>query len=296
MVEFNFSHLELASNTEFIILGIPIDCTSAKPTDSRNGPDKIREASNQFADYTELGFDLNQAIIFDAGDVKVRNEKNQIESDLGEIDKVLNSFESAKSACLIGLGGDHFITYPMFRNLLRKNKNLGIISFDAHLDLYNTWYESPFSNATVMRRITELPEFDLKNFAYMGIRDVDIEELEFSNERRIPFIKAHEITDNNVHSMFNKNLQDLKRNKVKQLYVSIDIDVLDLSFAPGTGYRIPGGLSYRVLWNCLKTLANDFSIVGFDVVEVSPGMDIADLTSIHAARLILEFIGMIKNP
>ncbi|MHA1301913.1 MAG: agmatinase [Candidatus Helarchaeota archaeon] len=295
MVEFNFSQLELADNTEFIILGIPIDCTSAKPTDSRNGQKKIREVSNQFADYTELGFDLNSAIIFDAGNVEVKNERINIESDLREIDKKINSFKNLKDLCFIGLGGDHFITYPIFRNLLQKHENIGIISFDAHLDLYNMWYEAPYSNATVMRRIAELPEFNLNNISYVGIRDIDLEELEFLKKYNLEILKAFEITDSNLKSVISKNIQRLKKNKVKDLYVTIDIDVLDLPYAPGTGYRIPGGLSFRQLWRCLKVIAKNFNIKGFDIVEVAPSLDSCDLTSVHAARLVLEFIGMIKN-
>ena len=87
----------------------------------------------------------------------------------------------------------------------------------------------------------------------------------------------------------------MKLNKIKNIYITIDIDVLDLPYAPGTGYKIPGGLNYRLLWNFLKLFAKNFKIVGFDLVEVAPSLDIGNLTSIHAARLILEFIGMIKS-
>ncbi|MFX0136652.1 MAG: arginase family protein, partial [Candidatus Hodarchaeota archaeon] len=117
MVEFNFSQLEFADNIKFVILGIPLDCTSAKPTDSRNAPAIIREISNQFADYTEHEFDLNQALIFDAGDIEVSNTKKNLDIDLKEIDNKLNSFKNAKNICFVVLGGDHFISYPVFRNL-----------------------------------------------------------------------------------------------------------------------------------------------------------------------------------
>jgi len=294
LLEFNFSHLELADNTEFVILGVPLDCTSAKPTGSRNGPNKIRECSNQFADYTELDFDLNSAIIFDAGDTNLKNNIQYIESDLREIDRKYNSFKNAKQICFVSIGGDHFISYPILKNIMPKHENLGIISFDAHLDLYNMWYEAPYSNATVMRRITELPEFDFNNLTYVGVRDIDLEEYEFVKENDLKYVKAFEINDFSLQSIIQKQIQRFKKFKIKKLYVSIDIDVLDLPHAPGTGYKIPGGLSYRQLWNFLKLLSENFNIVGFDVVEVSPGLDIGDITSTHAARLILEFIGMIK--
>ncbi|MFX0136983.1 MAG: arginase family protein, partial [Candidatus Hodarchaeota archaeon] len=157
------------------------------------------------------------------------------------------------------------------------------------------WDKSPFSNATVIRRICELPDFDLNNLSFIGIRDVDLEELEFVKEHHLELIKSYEITQSSLNSVVNKNIQNLKKNNVKDLYITIDIDVLDIPYAPGTGYKIPGGLSYRFIWNCLKLIAENFNVVGFDIVEVAPSLDIGNLTSIHAARLILEFIGMIKN-
>ncbi len=295
MPEFNFSQLEFADNIEFVILGIPLDCTSAKPTDSRNAPNKIREVSNQFADYSELEFDLNEALIYDAGDIELTNKKIDLDLDLKEIDKKLNSFKNAKNICFVNLGGDHFITYPVIQNLAKIHKNLGLISFDAHLDLYNKWNESSFSNATVIRRICELPNFDLINLIFVGVRDIDLEELDFAKEKQLKMIKSHEINQLNLISILSEKIENMKNNNIKDLYVSIDIDVLDLPYAPGTGYKIPGGLNYRSVWEGLKIIAENFNIVGFDLVEVAPSLDIGNLTSIHASRLILEFIGMIKN-
>ncbi|NVM04885.1 MAG: arginase family protein, partial [Candidatus Helarchaeota archaeon] len=201
MPEFNFSQLEFADNIEFVILGIPLDCTSAKPTDSKNAPNKIREASNQFADYTELGFDLNQALIFDAGDIVVKNQIKHLELDLKEIDNKFGAFKSTKNIHFVVLGGDHFVTHPVFRYMTELHENLGLISFDAHLDLYNKWNESTFSNATVMRRICELPDFNLNNLNFIGIRDVDLEELEFVKKHQLKVLKSHEITQSNLNSV-----------------------------------------------------------------------------------------------
>jgi agmatinase len=86
-----------------------------------------------------------------------------------------------------------------------------------------------------------------------------------------------------------------KNSKIKHLYVSIDIDVFDPSTAPATGYAIPGGLTYRDMWQILKAITKNFDIVGFDLVEVAPNLDIpSNLTSNLAAKLISEFISFIS--
>ncbi|MCK4287493.1 MAG: arginase family protein, partial [Candidatus Lokiarchaeota archaeon] len=85
-------------------------------------------------------------------------------------------------------------------------------------------------------------------------------------------------------------------SNIKNLYVSIDIDALDPSIAPGTGYAVPGGFSYREMWKILKEIALNFNVIGFDLVEVAPNLDLKNrMTSILAAKLIVEFMYFIRS-
>ena len=94
----------------------------------------------------------------------------------------------------------------------------------------------------------------------------------------------------------NKIVSFFQNSNIKSLYVSIDIDVLDPSIAPGTGYAIPGGFSYRELWQILKLISQNFNIFGLDLVEVSPNLDTANnLTLNVAAKLLTEFISFIEQ-
>jgi len=94
----------------------------------------------------------------------------------------------------------------------------------------------------------------------------------------------------------NKIIDFFKKNNIKNLYVSIDIDVLDPSIAPGTGFAIPGGFSYRELWQILKEMSSHFNILGFDLVEVAPNLDLQNnITCNLAAKLIVEFMSFIIN-
>ncbi|MHA2326791.1 MAG: arginase family protein, partial [Promethearchaeota archaeon] len=111
----------------------------------------------------------------------------------------------------------------------------------------------------------------------------------------ITHLNADEIT-NGLDNFIDKILAFLKSKNLNKLYVSIDIDALDPSIAPGTGYAIPGGFSYREMWKILKVVAANFNIIGFDLVEVAPNLDLANkMTSILAVKLIIEFMHFIKS-
>jgi agmatinase len=129
----------------------------------------------------------------------------------------------------------------------------------------------------------------------VGARDIDIEELDLANSENIKFINAYHIIDGLDYYIANIK-EYFHRSNIKNLYVSLDIDALDPSIAPGTGYAIPGGFSYRDMWKILKELAGVFKVVGFDLVEVAPNLDLENkMTSILAAKLIVEFMDFIRS-
>jgi agmatinase len=196
------------------------------------------------------------------------------------------------------IGGDHFCTYAVLKAVvdqLKKKDEFGILIFDAHLDFYQEWDKGVYSHATISHRIYDLEFISNKNLLIVGARDIDIEELDLVNFENIKYINAYHIIDGldyyltNIKEFFN-------RSNIRNLYVSIDIDALDPSVAPGTGYAIPGGFSYRDMWKILKELAEVFKIVGFDLVEVAPNLDLENkMTSILAAKLIVEFMDFIRS-
>jgi len=289
----------IASDTEFVIFGIPWDYLSSKDNvNSSTAPQKIREVSQDLALTTEMGVEIPSLKVVDMGDVII--EPSNVERNFREIkDFIMNIFKQKGDVIPIMIGGDHFCTFPVVKTISKEfitDENIGILIFDAHLDLYNEWDKSVYSHATVSHRIYDLDQFDKNNLLIVGTRDIDIPEMKIANEKGITHFDAFLFSDLGFPNLSKDIVAFFQNSGIKSLYVSIDIDVLEPSIAPGTGYAIPGGLSYRELWQILRLLAKNFKIYGCDLVEVSPNLDAPNnMTSNLAAKLLVEFISFIST-
>ncbi|MHA1648644.1 MAG: agmatinase [Candidatus Helarchaeota archaeon] len=290
---------ELKDDSSFVILGIPFEATSTSPrAGAKEAPLAIRKAFNYFSLLTELGIDIFQKKIVDIGDIEVY--PSLLEETMTSIEETISLILSLRSDNLpipITLGGDHFITYPIIRKFLQIFPHkFGIIIFDAHVDLYDKWlYKEKYAHCTVFHRILELQSIEKEDLLFIGTRDIDYEEAEFLKNTSIKPISSHSISQGDLKALLSQRFQRLQRRGIDHVYVSIDIDVLDPIFAPGTGYPIPGGLTYRQLWKALDLLTQYFQVIGIDLVEVCPPYDSSEITSITAARLLMEFIGFITE-
>ncbi|MFW9881572.1 MAG: arginase family protein, partial [Candidatus Thorarchaeota archaeon] len=150
-------------------------------------------------------------------------------------------------------------------------------------------------HATISHRVYDLEYINEKNLLIVGVRDVDIPELELVKSEDIKYFKAHQMLEG-LNNYIEGIIDFFKQSNVKYLYISIDIDSIDPSIAPGTGFAMPGGFTYRELWKILKEISENFEILGFDLVEVAPNLDLENkMTCNLAAKLIIEFISFISN-
>jgi agmatinase len=287
---------ETPNDVNFVIFGVPSEATSTSSrAGAKEGPSAIRKGFQYFSLLTEKGIDIFQKNIVDIGNVEVY--PTLMEETMGAIEDTILLIHAANSsvpAVPIALGGDHFITYPIVRTLLKISPKFGLIIFDAHVDLYDMWlYKEKYSHATVFHRILELPSVEKNDLLFIGTRDVDYEEAEFLKSNSINYVPSYSLPQENFESFIQEKLESFHDHNIENLYISIDMDALDPSIAPGTGYPIPGGLSYRQLWHCLQMIAREFKVIGFDVVEVCPTYDPSEITAITAARIITEFLGFI---
>ncbi|MHA2005989.1 MAG: arginase family protein [Promethearchaeota archaeon] len=284
--------------TQFVIFGIPWDYLTSKDLpNSASAPESIRSITNDIGYTTEMGFHIPNFKAVDIGDVEI--EPENVEKNLRSIYNYVNDcYEKNEKIVPVMIGGDHFCTYSVVKAVgdrLENKEAFGVVIFDAHLDFYQEWDKGVYSHATTSHRIFDLDYINKENLLIVGTRDVDIEELELANSENITHLNAYEIT-NGLDNFIDKILAFLKSKNLNKLYVSIDIDALDPSIAPGTGYAIPGGFSYREMWKILKVVAANFNIIGFDLVEVAPNLDLANkMTSILAVKLIIEFMHFIKS-
>ena len=260
-------------DADFVIFGIPYDATTSYKPGTRFGPDEIRNASWGLETFSPV---LKKDLI----DVKVCDLYNII-IEGSQIEIIERSYNASKNIMEKGkipimMGGEHSITYPVVKAVKEVYDDFVLIQFDAHCDLREEYLGNEYSHASVIRRCFDLT----KDIYQFGIRSGDKEEWEFGWK-------------NTKISMDLPTKEDIKEIKSldKPVYITIDIDVLDPAYAPGTGTPEPCGFSTKELINSLylfKELKDN--IIGFDVVEVSPHYDIGNITSIAAAKIIRELI------
>lgn len=187
---------------------------------------------------------------------------------------------------LIILGGDHSITYSAFKAFSQRFKDSGIVIFDAHPDCEN-YFKPPthedFVNVLVKDRIV-----NKDNVIIVGIRNWDKNEYNFLKTNKIKHFTMKEIFEEGVIEVCDAVMSVAKN--FGALYLSIDIDVVDPAFAPGTGYIEPGGFSSRELLYFLSRLKklNNFKMM--DIVEINPKKDINNITSKLGAKILVEMI------
>ena len=267
-----------------VLYGMPMDWTVSFRPGSRFGPNRIREVSIGLEEYSPyLDGDLSEAAVYDAGDIPLPFGNAQKSLDLIE-SFVKDVIQAGKFP--LGMGGEHLVTWPVIKAMHDTyGDDFVILHFDAHTDLRDHYEGEPLSHSTPLKKAAEL--IGPSNCYSFGIRSGMKEEFDWVKEvgyNMYPF---------EVIEPLKRVLPTLKGKKV---YVTIDIDVLDPSAAPGTGTQEIGGITTKELLEAVHALANaDIDIIGADLVEVSPAYDQSDMTAIAAAKLLREMmIGFVK--
>ncbi|MCL5673176.1 MAG: agmatinase [Deltaproteobacteria bacterium] len=262
-------------NSDIVILGIPMDYTASNIPGSRFAPKRVRELSLTLENYSPILNGTIDSKFHDAGDLVL--PWGNFNKSLELIENISNKF-IIDGKKIISIGGDHLITLPLVSQYVKKYPDLTVIHIDAHTDLRDEWSNETYSHATVIKRVYELIEEG--NLYQFGIRSGSFEEFEFAKEHTHLF-------KNDVLEPLKKVIGSLKN---KPIYLTIDIDILDPAFAPGTGYLEAGGISSRELLDSVYLIISQLDVVGVDLVEVCPPTDISDRTSAIAAKLLREII------
>ncbi len=269
-------------SAQAVIYGMPMDYTVSFRPGSRFGPAAIRRSSIGLEEYSPyLDKHLEEVRYFDAGDLLLPFGNAARSLDLiGEyVQRLLNDGKVP-----VGLGGEHLVSWPVIREVFAKYPDLKIIHIDAHADLREQYEGEPLSHSTPIRKAANL--IGGKNVYQFGIRSGMREEFAWGRENVnfFPF---------DVLEPLQKVLPEFEG---KPVYVTIDIDVLDPSAAPGTGTAEAGGITSKELLAAVHAIAGSgANVVGFDLVEVAPIYDPTEQTPIVAAKLIREMLlGFLK--
>lgn len=273
-------------------IGIPFDDGTTYRTGARNGPSAIREQSrllrpyNYFQDVSPF----DEMNIIDYGDVNVI--PGYIMDTFVASEKKLSELTKAKVVPFIA-GGDHSVTLSALRTLGKEHGKLNILHLDSHFDFWDQYWGKKYTHGTWLRRAMD--ENILKNISQGGIRGPFFtkDDLNFVINNQIQLQTIREFHDIGARNAMKKLMSHFEPSD--PLYVSLDIDVVDPAFAPGTGTPEVGGLSS---WDILEAVRELFGhrIVGFDVVEVSPQFDpISQNTALLAANLLYEAMSVVAK-
>lgn len=221
-------------------------------------------------------------------------KSEEVKVSNGNIDETMENISSTDGDILVG--GDHSISYGSFKGFSKKFKNPGIIIFDAHPDIYPEEL-TLFGKALTEKQIIThenwvyclIKEGILKkeNLIFVGVRAIDEKEKEYLDKNRIKYFTVDRVFKNeeDVCDVIMENAINFDG-----LYLSIDIDVLDPAFAPGTGYREVNGLTSQQLFYFLKRIKLMKNLRRIDLVEINPDKDVNDMTVNIGMKIIKEFI------
>ena len=269
-------------SVDAVVMGIPYDLGTSGRSGTRGGPNAVRQASANLR-WEEKRWPWDFAL---AGRLKAI-DYGDIQFLWGDSEDMLAQVEAhaeritGAGKTLVSFGGDHFVTLPLLRGHAKTHGKLALIHFDAHTDTYDE--EEKYNHGCMFYRAPREGLIDAGRSIQIGIRtDYDRPNHEFQ------VIDAHEANEQSVAVTV-----EAIRARVGDhpAYLTFDIDCLDPAFAPGTGTPVVGGLSTSRAMRILQGIA-DLNIVGFDVVEVSPAYDHAQITALAGASLALQFLYM----
>jgi arginase len=255
----------------FHLIGLPTDINSSFERGAAKAPQAIREAlwsdrgNLSCENGMEIGVDF---AIEDLGDLPLTEDTPS--DDILITKAVAKSL--AEAAVPLLLGGDHAVTVPTMAAIHAHYGAVTILHFDAHPDLYDNFAENPRSHASPFARIMEAGH--AKRLVQVGIRTLTRHCREQAKRFDVEIIEMPRFTPEAVPVL------------TGPIFVSLDLDGIDPSQAPGVSHPEPGGLSVRDVLKVLDRIEGQ--IIGADIVELNPARDIADVTAILAAKLVRE--------
>ena len=268
------------ADVDIAILGVPFDLAVCNRPGSRFGPTAIRTASRDMSSWEKQypwGFNpFKRLRVVDYGDVIYRygDAAAMVEQTQACVADIVQ--QGVETLCL---GGDHFVSLPVIREIAARHGPLSLVHFDAHTDTERN--DNPYDHGCMFYRAVEEGLVDPLRSVQIGIRT------DYDQQRdRFTVLDAPWVHRNGIDATVEKIIQTVGASKA---YLTFDIDALDPAYAPGTGSPVPGGLTSSQALEILRGLGG-IEFIGMDVVEVAPDYDHSEITALIAAQLALEYI------
>ncbi len=288
---------DLESTVDVAAYGVPYDGAVTNKPGTRYGPDAVRTATNRYSSIfdsekkryniaTDRTASYEEVTFRDCGDAPVTpNSTDETYESVVEYAETI-----AEEAMPVMIGGDHYLTYPAFVGYANAvEDDIGIIHLDAHEDIGSSDLYGDHYHGSPMSRIADTEYGSLENHAMVGIRGHSrMEVLEAVEEDGLHIEYAKDIREKGIDACI-QNAVEHATDGVDHVYLTIDIDVVDPSFAPGTGTPAPGGISSAELLRAADLLGECDEIGALDLVEVLPTEDPSGTTSLVGANALSRF-------
>lgn len=274
-------------DAKIIITGLPIDINASNEKGTSKAPDRIRKLSYVVTPFAMDNTSIENCNLFDNGNVK----------NFADIESVAREVYKHKGFPFF-IGGDHSVAIPTEKAFINKCKDEGktpvIIHMDAHADIMKIYQNNPYSHATPNYHALQNGLKD-ENLTMIGIRSYEDIEVEYlKNHPDITVYGIEKVWEKTIPTM----LEEIKNKYKKEgyaVYLSLDIDCLDPSYAPGTGTPEAFGLTSKELLQIVSYLFHNLNIEAMDLVEISPVIDCNDITSYVGIKLLYEIMKWINK-
>ena len=282
------------AGVDVAVVGAPFDDGTSNRPGTRFGPRAIRAADDGgHAGRAHLGSGLDPFAVLDVvdyGDAAVA--PGDLLQSHEQLAAVLREVLAAGAMPLV-LGGDHSLALPTMRVLSETfgPDGYAVVHFDTHADTAAELYGVRVSHGTPFRLAVEEGYLDGHNIVQLGLRGTwpGREDFEWMRAQGFRWHTMDEIDTRGLDRIVDDIVSHM-RGRAKRVYLTVDVDVLDPAFAPGTGTPEPGGLTTRELRRALRRIAGEVELCAADVVEVCPPFDVSGITALAAERIAIDIL------
>jgi agmatinase len=283
------------AGVDVAIVGAPFDEGVSNRPGTRFGPRAIRQADNfplspPSRPHMHLGVDpFAELSVVDYGDAEcmpadLARSHAEIEARVGEILRA--------GAIPVVLGGDHSLAYPDMHAMAMHHGmgEVGVIHFDTHADTAPALWGVELSHGSPMRRVVDDGSIAGEHFIQVGLRGYfpDPSDFDWMRGVGLRWHSMYEIEERGFQRVLDDVVATARAELPETIFLSVDVDVLDPAFAPGTGTPEPGGLTPRELLSGVRRICSELPVGGIEVVEVLPAYDPGNITALVAHRCVLE--------
>lgn len=284
-------HDEACSDPDVVVVGLPYDGATSRRAGAAVGPAKLREISLTADPITRRGRRLTGLTLRDDGDILPVADGGGALTQRAYLDEAVRRMAAIPArSFVIALGGDNSVSIASLQAFTsRHGKDAGVIWFDAHPDLFESYDGNPDSHACALRRGASLAGVSEDRCVLLATRSFSDGEIRYIRERGLEMVTAAEWLEASPEAVAQRIAARLEG--CGAVYLAVDIDGFDASCAPGTGYPMPGGVGSEPFFLLMEALFERLPVRGMDLTEIAPPLDPHDITSFLGVQVILEALG-----